>query len=75
MDKRRAGRIARAAEEYEKRFSKMSNNKGAFWAGDFNEVRNMAGNDVWEMISVSLTAGFMIGYRCAKAEARKAQQQ
>lgn len=67
--------IFKAIEDYKKKFSGNSTN-GALYMTDILQIRDtaegMAGGDRdFELISNALQAGFMIGYRKGKADARK----
>ncbi len=71
-------RIEKAWNDYRKRF--IENGKtpaeGAFYGSDYSEVISLAkqrchgrdGDFLYQAVHISLSAGFMIGYRKAKAE-------
>lgn len=67
------GRIERAIAEYQKKF------EGAFYTGDLIQVKDLAEEQggasfenvlLWA-ISYALNAGYVIGYRRAKRDAKK----
>lgn len=67
-------RIANAVHNYWQ-FTERTG-RGAFYASDLYQLRDMSLNDegcvdVYTLMNNSLSAGFMIGYECAKREARK----
>lgn len=70
-------RIASAAAEYNRKFTNNKYGKGAFYASDFYEIKELAEksggyyNTLYTAIDLAITAGFMIGYRSAKREAKK----
>ena len=61
------GRIKKAIEEY----SKIKNKSvGCFWVEDYTELIELSG-DKYELISNSLKAGFIIGYRAGQRKIKK----
>ena len=68
--------IKKNIEEYNKKFGGNTGN-GAFYATDLMQIKETAegerrGDREFVLISNALRAGFMIGYRKGKADARKA---
>lgn len=57
--------------EYEHLFRKSKGNRGAFYASDINQIVEISKNDSVVATFKALRAGFMIGYRAAKAETRR----
>ncbi len=45
--------------------------KGVIYASDIMQIHDMCDSDCYETLVTSLQAGIAIGYRIAKAEARK----
>lgn len=67
--------ITKSIEEYQKKFGGASN-EGAFYATDFMQIRDTAegvtrGDRDFILISNALRAGFMVGYRKGRADAKK----
>lgn len=70
--------INKAIEDYKKNFGGAGSN-GAFYATDVQQIRDTARGELWNdreftLISNALQAGFMIGYRKGKADARKGKK-
>lgn len=68
--------IAKAVEDYRKKHYKDGNQRGLFYASDFYQVKDLATlpdgrTDLYTAISVSLEAGYEIGYRTAQRHLRK----
>ena len=68
--------IKKNIEEYKKSFE-AANMGGAFYQSDVDQIRKTAeglptGHRDFTLISNALRAGFMIGYRKGRADARKA---
>ena len=78
-------RITNSIKAYRETFSNRNDNKGAFFATDIEELKKFTQAALMEkgytsmnpaaylsdIILNALEAGFMVGYRCAKNEARK----
>lgn len=71
-------RIASAVAEYNRKFTNNKYGKGAFIVSDFYEIKELAEksgggycNTLYTAIDLAIKAGFMIGYRSAKREAKK----
>ena len=66
-------RITNAVYDYQQFIDRTG--RGAFRWNDLKQLMDMSSKDgsvnVYDLMSNSLYAGFMIGYRCAKREARK----
>ena len=74
-------RVTKAQQDYQKRFYNRTDNKGAFYYEDICEIKEAAEkygggrhDTLSEAILAALEAGFMVGYRCAKREARKTRK-
>lgn len=70
-------RCSNAIAEYEKKYKGSS--EGSFTAHDLAEIRELSGDGadietLYKAIEKALEAGFMIGYRKAMRDARKAQR-
>lgn len=70
--------IFKAIEDYKKNFGGNSSN-GAFYTTDIQQIRDTARGELWNdreftLISNALQAGFMIGYRKGKADAKKGKK-
>lgn len=71
--------LSKAIADYEALTRKKGGNFGAFYASDFEQLRNIAidkgGISFWNIlfyaIDAGLQAGFMIGYRAGRAEVRR----
>lgn len=68
--------INKAIQEYKKNYEGRSDGTGAFYMDDLRQVQataeGMSGFDRdYELITNALMAGFMIGYRKAKADTKK----
>lgn len=65
--------LRKSIEEYQKKF--YNSNSGCFYASDIEQIAQLATDsgrvDLYEAISSALQAGFMVGYRYGKKEARK----
>lgn len=69
--------MEKAINDYQKQFSGNSGS-GAFYTTDVKQIYDMAegadlGDRDFMLISNALQAGFMIGYRKGKADAKKGQ--
>lgn len=69
--------MEKAINDYQKQFSGNSGN-GAFYTTDVKQIYDMAegaalGDRDFMLISNALQAGFMVGYRKGKADAKKGQ--
>ena len=64
----RGRRISNAIKEYKRRFIDGSNN-GAFLVSDLHDIDNISG-DKYDLINNALMAGYMIGYRKGRRDAR-----
>ena len=66
-------RITNAVYDYQQFIDRTG--RGLFYASDLCQLRDMSLKDgrvnIYDLMSNALSAGFMIGYRCAKREARK----
>lgn len=65
--------LQKAVAEYKTKYYRRMDNKGAFYAGDVNQILNMSKSDttsetLYNAIENALYAGYMIGYRTAKRE-------
>ena len=63
--------IKKAVNEYNNKF--LESNKGQFYISDFEQIKEMSNNNLYNIMTNSLCAGFIIGYRFAKNESRKGQ--
>ena len=68
--------LEKSIEAYKKRFYNATGNAGAFFASDVEQIKDLATTEdgevsLFDAIGNALEAGFMIGYRYAKNEARK----
>lgn len=68
--------INKAIQEYKKNYEGRSDGTGAFYMDDLRQIQataeGMSGFDRdYELITNALMAGFMIGYRKAKADTKK----
>lgn len=71
--------IQKACDDYDKRFG--GTNEGSFFLSDIEQIRDMVLKDayngmsvnalLYKTISISLTAGFMIGYRKGRTDGKK----
>ena len=61
--------VARYLAEYE-RICAETPNKGSFYYSDLKQLYEL-GTGLWDIMNNSLSFGFMVGYRCAKNEAKK----
>lgn len=64
-------RIAKAVQDYRKKHYKDGNDSGLFIVSDFYEIKDLATDpdghtDLYTAITISLEAGYQIGYRTAK---------
>ena len=60
--------------EYENKFGKTNNAKGAFYCSDVFQIKEISedgADTLFNAISNGLMAGFMIGYRLGKKAGRK----
>ena len=69
--------MEKAINDYQKQFSGNSGS-GAFYTTDVKQIYDMAegaalGDRDFMLISNALQAGFMVGYRKGKADAKKGQ--
>ena len=76
--------IAKAVEDYRKKYYKDGNREGLFYASDILQVKELAEKKaapysghimevLYNAIGIGLEAGFMIGYRTAQRQARRRQ--
>lgn len=65
--------LNKAIEDYKRKFWKRGNRKGILFVSDFLQIDEMSNGSKACMIDNALMAGFMIGYRFAKRESRKAR--
>lgn len=63
-------RIKHALAEYNERYSDATP-EGSFYVSDYYQLRDIAGADPVTMVFRALEAGFMIGYRKGKRDARR----
>lgn len=65
--------LQRTIEEYKANYFHRTDSKGAFYAGDINQIKELsevgdATETLYHAIENALYAGYMIGYRSAKRE-------
>lgn len=74
--------IKKSCDEYDRKFTGIpGSTKGAFYASDFIQIKDLVLEKMgesrnisaflYEAIDISLRAGFMIGYRCGRRENRR----
>lgn len=61
--------IEKAIADYKKKYFNTLDNAGAFYVSDYYQIMELSQNKV-DCIDNALMAGYMIGYRTAKREAR-----
>lgn len=62
--------LKRYVADYQQTFLKKNGRRGAFYMSDVEQIVEMS-NDLVVAAYCALQAGFMVGYRAAKAEARR----
>ncbi len=62
--------LQKYVEEYKSKFYGLRTGKGAIYGSDIDQIFKMVSND-FDRIGYALEAGFIIGYRLGKKEARK----
>lgn len=69
----RRGRMANAIKQYKGRFLKegKNDNEGAFFLNDLYDIMDISGGDQYDLVSNALMAGFMVGYRKGKSDAKR----
>lgn len=65
--------LQKAIEEYKAKYYHRTDSKGAFYAGDINQIMELSETDsiketLYKAIENAMYAGYMIGYRTAKRE-------
>lgn len=64
------GRMNKAIQDYRERIDK---NIGCFYTRDFVELLNIS-SDKYDLMMNSVFAGFIIGFRCGKREAKRKEK-
>ena len=64
------GRIMNAQKEYRRR--KWNQNEAEFYVRDIEEVLDNCNMDAARAVEIALNAGFMIGYRKGRKDAKQA---
>ena len=71
--------VAKAIRENEEKFTKKSGRGGCIYVSDIAQVHNIweesADTSDFNLIVTAMRAGFMIGYRRGRKEARKARKE
>lgn len=65
--------LQKAINEYKRKYYERKDSKGAFYAGDINQIMELSEAEttketLYKAIENALYAGYMIGYRTAKRE-------
>lgn len=63
-------RISGAIAEYRRRFDIDGRGEGAFRVSDLQTIRSISGGDMYTAVGSALEAGFMIGYRKGRRDAK-----
>jgi len=72
--------LTKAVAEYDRKFNNPQTGKGAFYLDDMEQIRNMSksktgqGTSLYSAIGNALKVGFIVGYRTAQRDARKARK-